>query len=356
MIGLPQSPSRGPGLFIALCALLLIAPQAIAQLELDSAYTDRIFLHNGDVLTGNIKELDRGKLRFKTRTMDTVYINWVDIKYIESDKYLRIERTDGTFNYGRIQAVEEQKGLVVQQGQDKVDVPLLAVATVQPIRAQESFWRRIEGDISTGVDYGKASDILIVNLTSNFRFREEKYEISASANWNETTRTNDQNSSRADLSSTYTRFLRDRWFWKASAGLDRNQELGIDLRGLVGATAGRYLFESPTTRFELNAGLALNRESRSDNTVSTSTEGLIRSSLDIFKHTLPVTRLSANINVFPGISESGRLRANGNISLRNEIIRSLFWDLTLYATYDNRPPEGAASEDYGIVTSIGASF
>ena len=193
-------------------------------------------------------------------------------------------------------------------------------------------------------------------MISNFRFREEQYEIGLSANWNETTRTNDQDTSRADLTTNYTRFLRKRWFWQGSAGLERNQELGIDLRGLVAATAGRYLFESPTTRFELNAGLAGNHENRTDDTTTTSMEGLIRSSLEIFKHNIPVTRLSADISVFPGITESGRLRANANVSLRNEIIRSLFWDMTLYGTYDNRPAQGAASEDYGIVTSLGWSF
>ena len=83
---------------------------------------------------------------------------------------------------------------------------------------------------------------------------------------------------------------------------------------------------------------------------------MIRSSFDLFKLNIPTTRLSANINVFPGITESGRLRVNTDISLRNEIVRDLFWDLSFYSTYDNQPAKGAASEDYGIVTSIGASF
>jgi putative salt-induced outer membrane protein YdiY len=50
------------------------------------------------------------------------------------------------------------------------------------------------------------------------------------------------------------------------------------------------------------------------------------------------------------------MRVNTDITLRNEIIRSVFWDLSFYTRYDNRPPEGASREDYGIVTSIGASF
>jgi putative salt-induced outer membrane protein YdiY len=337
-------------------ALAVMATPAFAQLEDDAAYTDRIFLHNGDIVTGNMKELDRGKLRVKTRTMDTVYINWVDIDRIESDKHLRIEGTDGRFNYGTISAVGEGDKLTIDQAGEEIEIPLLAVATIQPIRANESFWRKIEGDVKTGIDYTKASDILLINLSSNLRYREEKYEIALNASWNETARAEDQSSSRMDLTTTYTRFLENRWFWKGSAGFDRNQELGIDLRGIAAGTAGRYLFETPTTRFELNAGLAINREKRTDNTEVSNTEGLIRSSLEIFKHTLPITRLSANVSVFPGISDSGRLRVNADLSLRNEIIRSLFWDMSLYATYDNRPAQGFAEDDYGIVTSIGASF
>jgi hypothetical protein len=91
-------------LVMCLAVLSLFAPgkPALAELDDSSLYTDRIHLRNGDVITGNIKELDRGKLRFKTRTMDTVFINWVNIESIDSDKYLRVERVDGTFNYGVI--------------------------------------------------------------------------------------------------------------------------------------------------------------------------------------------------------------------------------------------------------------
>ena len=343
---------------IALSVVLLggFARQANAQLDDLSAYTDRIHLRNGDVVTGNIKELDRGKLRLKTLTMDTVLVNWVDVESVESNKYLRIEKADGSFSNGTIKKSDMTNKLVVEDRGQEVEVPILAVSSIQPIRVQQSFWRRLEGDLTAGIDYKKANDMLLVNLSTNVRFKEEKYEVAVGANWNETSQTEFNDQSRADLSTTYTRFLRDRWFWKGSVGFERNEALGLNLRTLVGATAGKYLVQSPTLRFELNAGLAQNWEDRTDGTTTASTEGLIRSSLDIFKHTLPVTRLSASINIFPGITESDRMRVNTNVSLRNEIVRSLFWDLSLYHTFDNRPPEFAAEEDYGIVTSIGASF
>jgi putative salt-induced outer membrane protein YdiY len=339
----------------AVAVLFGNAGSALAQLDDSGAYTDRIHLKNGDVITGNMKELDRGKLRLKTRTMDTVYVNWVDIESIDSDKYLRIERVDGTFNYGVIRKSDLSSGLVVEDRRREMEVPILSVSAIQPIRVEESFWGRVEGDVSAGIDYKSASDILLINLSSNLRFKEEKYEVAFGANWNETSRTEDDDSSRADISVDYTRFLRNRYFWKSANSFERNEELGLDLRAIIGATAGRYLIRTPTLRFELNAGFAGNWEERQDGTTA-SAEGLISSSLDIFKHTLPITRLSANLNVFPGITESGRMRVNTDVTLRNEIIRSVFWDLTFYSRYDNRPPEGASEKDWGIVTSIGASF
>jgi len=57
-------------LFLFFCA---IGTSALAQLEDDAAYTDRVHLHNGDVITGNMKELDRGKLRFKTEYEQQVW-------------------------------------------------------------------------------------------------------------------------------------------------------------------------------------------------------------------------------------------------------------------------------------------
>lgn len=342
-------------LIVSIAMLVCHGESALAQLDDSGLYVDRIHLKNGDVITGNMKELDRGKLRVKTLTMDTIYLNWVYIESIDTDKYLRIGKADGSFNYGVIQHADLSDSLVVEDRGQEVEIPILAVSTIQPIRVQESFWRRLDVDLKAGIDFKTASDILLINLSSNVKFREEKYEIDVDANWNETSRTENNNSSRADLVGNYTRFLRDRWFWKATTGFETNEELGLDLRAIVAGTAGRYLIQSPTLRFELNAGLAGNWENRQDGT-STSAEGLIRSSLEIFKHTLPITRLSASVNVFPGITESGRLRVNTNVSLRNEIVRSVFWDLTFFSTFDNRPPEGAEQEDYGIVTSIGASF
>jgi putative salt-induced outer membrane protein YdiY len=334
--------------------VLLTAIDARAQEN--ETFTDRIYLKNGDRITGNIKELDRGKLRIKTRTMDTIYINWIEVESVESTSYLRVTHTDGTFRSGRVQKSDTYNSVTVQTVLGPQEISNLEIASMKPLRVGESFWHRLEGDASAGIDYKKASDILLVNVASNLRLREEKYEIAFNFNWNETQRTENNDSSRAELGAEFTRLLGDRWFWKASAGLERNQELGLDLRTIVAGSAGKYFLQTPTMRFEVNAGIAASIENRTDDTSQDSVEGVIRSSFDLFQLNIPITRLTASVSVFPGITESGRIRVNTDVTLRNELWRDFFWDLTFYSTYDNRPVSEAERSDYGIITSLGASF
>lgn len=322
----------------------------------DGNYTDKIFLTNGDRITGNIKELDRGKLRLRTTTMDTVYLNWVDIESIDSPKYLRIERTDGTFNYGRLQGLENGEGLGIMDNGRVVSAPKDTVATVRPLKVDESFWARLEGDIKAGIDYRQATDLLNTNLASNILLRELGYEVGLNLQWAETKKNEGNTSSRADMFLDYTRFRPNRWFWKATGGLERNDELGLRIRTLGGASVGKYFVQSSTMRWEVNAGLAINIEERTNNKRINSAEGMIRSSFDIFILSTPVTRLTAAANVFPSLTESGRVRANTSLTFRNEFVRDFFWDLQFYSSYDNRPVGGNEQRDYGLITSLGASF
>ena len=67
--------------------------------------------------------------------------------------------------------------------------------------------------------------------------------------------------------------------------------------------------------------------------------------------------VSVGLEIFPSISDWGRVRGTFDINLRREIVSDFFLDLQLYASYDSDPPsEDAASSDYGFVTSLGWSF
>ena len=322
----------------------------------DPNYQDKVYLRNGDRITGNIKELDRGKLRLKTRTMDDVFISWEEIESIDSTKYLRVERTDGSYVYGRPNPTEEEGGLEITSLTETVELTVDEIVAARTLKVNDRWWNRLEGAFQAGIDYKKATDILTVNVASNARLREEQYEIGAGFDWNQTTRTQNNDSFRANLNTDYTRLLRDRWFWRGAGAYERNDEIGLNGRILTTISGGRYLIKTNRRRWDVTLGLAGNFERRNTGERVKSLEAAIHTTFDLFIYKIPRQRLMASISAYPSLTESDRVRADTRLTLRNELVQDLFWDLQFYSNYDSKSGNEAESIDYGIVTSIGYSF
>ena len=80
-------------LFLSFSILILatvgISPSASAQ------KTDLIYLHNGDRVTGEIKEMVQGRMRISTDAFDQIYVKWEDVERIESDRQIQVETASG---------------------------------------------------------------------------------------------------------------------------------------------------------------------------------------------------------------------------------------------------------------------
>ena len=163
---------------------------------------------------------------------------------------------------------------------------------------------------------------------------------------------------RGNITAGFQRYLRDRYFWFSNGSAQTNDELGIDRRFLLTAGAGRYVFQRRSTELMLALGIAGNQEqSTGDAMVSatqeTNLEGLLQMDWTYFKLHTPSSRINTSLEYFPGITDSGRHRANLDITFKQEFVKDLFWNVEFWASYDSRPPAGALSgEDYGIVTSL----
>ena len=94
-------PSARPRRVSGVIAALLLA--AISPLAAER--TDVVILKNGDHLTGEVKKLERGRLKLKTDSMGTVYIEWDKIFQITAAETFEArlesgERHVGTFGPG----------------------------------------------------------------------------------------------------------------------------------------------------------------------------------------------------------------------------------------------------------------
>ena len=94
-----------------LLIILMLSPiSAVAQ------KTDVIKFKNGDTLTVDIKQFERGLLRATTNGVGTIFVEWEAIDSISTDKQYRIELDSGATMLGLIQPAENAETLIVRTG------------------------------------------------------------------------------------------------------------------------------------------------------------------------------------------------------------------------------------------------
>jgi len=326
--------------------------------------TDLIYLKNGDRITGEIKSLDQGQLLLKTDALGNVMIKWEDINYINSDKWLQVELTDGSRFFGQAPEPESNTdNLILQTSRGPVSLDPNQVVKIEAININETFWQRLDGSLKLGFNFSKASDVTQLNLNANAGYRTRKYLANVALNTNLTRNGEGTDTTRGDLTGTYFRFRPNRWFWVGSLSAQTNEELGIEFRALGSGGIGRFLFQTPRSNLATSLGLAANLEKTitdsdtTDNDNEASWEGVIGIEWNFYKLYSPKASWRLSANAYPGITETNRNRGNLDLNFSQEFWKDLFWDLSFYYSYDSKPPTGALSkEDFGIVTSIGYSF
>jgi len=141
------------------------------------------------------------------------------------------------------------------------------------------------------------------------------------------------------------------------ASLQHNEELGIDLRTLVGGGVAWSLKQTNSTNFTLVGGASINREDIVGAENQESVEAILGLQFESFKFDEPERDIDILLTVYPSVSDFGRVRAELSAKVRWEIARDFFLSLTLLESYDSEPPTEDASEtDLSLTTSVGWSF
>lgn len=322
-----------------------------------AAKTDVVTLVNGDRITGEVKEVAYGQLKFSTDDMGTLYIEWSKVATLTTTRTLQLELADGRRVVGRDAARGATTGTVRLRSDDAaaVEMPLASIVRVAPL--EDGAWpQRLDGSLSVGYSFTQAQNIQVFNLGASVGSRDQRQQWRVSLDSQLASRSDGPTSQRAALVGTRERFLADRWYREGTVSFTRNQELGLDLRSLVGVGVGRYLVQLADTEWRAGAGIAATAEQLIDGSSRESVELQLGTTFNIYRFDSPQVNLAASLMVLPSLSESGRVRGEATIRLRREMVKDLFLDLSLYDSYDNRAVAGAPSNDWGMSTSLGYSF
>jgi hypothetical protein len=309
--------------------------------------TDKVSLKNGDVITGEIKSMKLGKLSFDMDGPGTISIKWEEVIKIYSDKILEITiqggeifitRLDSLFIKGRIKKLDD-------------------IVEIVPIK--DRFLTRLIGDVSMGFNYTKSNSILQFNFSSNVSYIIPKLEVDLKLNTVITNYGNDTSlTQKQDIILGLRRDMSKKFFWGGSTGWQKNTELGLASRFLLSGVVGLTALADNHNRLSFSAGLSYNQEQSVETGLYTGNlDGLLVTSFKRFYYSTPKLSINADYLLYPGITDWGRIRMQGDLNISVEIFKDFQMGLVGYYSYDNRPPAGSISnDDYGIIFTLGYTF
>gem|GEM_PF-1027324 len=324
--------------------------------------TDVVVLDNGDRITGEVLELASGQLKFKTDHMGTLYIDWTHIVSLTTAQRLNVELLGGkrlhgaapeaASGAGAIRLLSEQPG----QAPAPTEVPIADVADLRRITAGDVWYRRVDGDVSLGYSRTSATGVQTANFSGNIGARNSKREWRVSLDMETTHQSTGPSTQRDSLVMSFDAFLPDRYYRESTLQFERNEELGLDLRSLIGQTFGRYFIQRQGFEWRAGAGLAISTETGSNGDKRQAIWVPLTTDLYIFHWDHPKTNVAANLAVLPALNEGGRVRSEASLKMKHELIKDLFLEISFIDSYDNRPAETARTNDWNVITSLGYSF
>ena len=320
-----------------------------------AAKSDVVYFKNGDRVTGEVKGLQLGKLEFSTDHMGTIYIEWNDILEVVSTTGQAVELTNGQRFFGPLSKADDPQMVQVITDEGTVGVSTDDIINMYPV--ESSFWDRLDVYANFGFSWDKGSEVGKYNIGVDTELRNPKYITTASFSSEITTQQGRDDTTRASLDAVHLLFRENRRYNVFFGSLENNDQLGIDLRVLVGAGYGMMPIRSNRNRFSIGAGLAVNHEIPVDGEAETDLEGVGMATYNYFKYSDPERSLNSDLRIFPSITDAGRWRATFDTNFRFELLADFFWNMSIFASYDSDPiSTDAASSDYGVTSALAYKF
>jgi len=321
-----------------------------------AAKTDVVILINGNAVTGEIKSLEFGSLRYSTDSMGTVNVDWEDIVSVTSNQALQIELTDGRRFFGSLLAPDERYVVRIKTDSQELSFPAQQVIRITPIETSERFIERLDGNFSLGFQTQKSSDVSSSSVAADIAYRSRKYLVGLRLNSTVTDQPNEPTKARQSVETNYQRFRNNRWFTDWFTSWEKNDELGIEARVSVGGALGRYIVQNNKNQFSLAAGIqSASERFIGDDEKTTNAEGRIEIRY-LHRNLLPETSVSFTSKLYPLLEDLHQYRAESDLNFKREFITDLFLEFNIGYSYLSDPPTGAASNDYAVTTAIGYSF
>ncbi len=348
-------PSRKAYVLAVAVLAALIGRQAVAR-----PAKDIVHFKNGDKWTCEIKKLDRGYLYVGLDYVDgTVDVDWNSVASVESSQLFVVTSAGGTVHTGYLSTSAGEKdqitSLTISNEQSRTTLPKSHVASIQ--ETEPSFWQDLHGGISAGLNFAKSNSQTQYNLNANVDYVKKYWLATSQLQSSFSGSVSAPSDLHNDVSTYALRTLGIKnYVVIALSDFLRSDEQQLALRAVLGGGAGKIFKNTDASRIMVVGGSVwTNERYETEGTPSfNSVEGMTGAILEYFR--FKTTNLSMTVFAYPGLSDIGRIRVDSKATVKYQLIKNLYLNLSLYSNYDSKPPRPTSKTDYGASTSIGWSF
>ncbi len=326
--------------------------------------TDVVVMNNGDRLTCTIKRLEAGVLYVGLDYADgDVSLDWTKVARIESKQLFIVKTQDGLVITGALRAPLRSninRAMQLQVAETAVKSVIIDRAQVVGLRqTSEDFLRRFSGGISLGAAYTKGNNATQYNLGFQTTYRRERWTAQTNLSSNLAANSGAPTSTRNLLAlSAYQLLPWDNYFYGGLGNFLQSSVQGISLQTSLGAGIGRFLKNTNRSRIALMGGMAWQvtryRQSGEPQPTENVASALIAVDASFFRFSK--TNLEITADMFPALSEPGRVRFNTNATYFVKLFGDISWTITFYGNWDNRPPAHFSGSDYGSTAGLSWDF
>jgi hypothetical protein len=342
--------------------LFLLAILAVTPMQAREK-SDVIIMKNGDKITCEIKGLSSNTLYISAEyILNTLSVDWTKVDHIDSKQLFLVKTQGGSTYTGTLSSPETAAGrpreIEVLEAPGKA-IKLARTRIVSVNETSSSFWQRWNGQLGSGFTYTKGNQSAQYNLNSSIGYAMERWSAGATYTSNLSSSTGTAPSTNNQLMLQAQRLLRwNNWYYTGIVSFLQSSVKGIQLEKIFGGGIGRNIVDRGSVFFTVYGGLAWQQINYERTALAAPTQqvtgGLLGMQLKTFQ--FDKTNLTVSANMFPAISDPGRVQFIINTSYYVKLWGQLNWNVTVYGNWDNRPPIGFAHTDYGASSGLSLTF
>lgn len=314
---------------------------------------DTVVHVNGNILTGDFKNLNYGVVTWKMDGMGTISMEQVVVNTFKSPKQFEVKLKNGLIYFGSFDtsAVDRTVKILFSGGSEVVTIS--DIVEIYPIK--RNFWLRTSGNFSLGFNYSKGSQVATLDFSGNLSYRKKKSYVNLQWDDNNTYQADTLSSTNTSASLSFQRMYKHKWSASVGIGFTQNSSLGTKYRYDIAVLAIRDLVYNNWNRLYPTAGLSVQRETPYDDSpITYDLAGVVGLVWKVYKYTRPKVWVNANVSWIPYLTTPGRYRSNINLNPQVSIFGDNFkFGVNFYFNSDSQPTNTTTvTSDYGFNLEI----